>query len=244
MKFERAVRRLFRPSLLLHCPSFSLFLSLFGLRLARRSPSFSTVVPSARSLRLCFIPVFLFIVRGPGVGIDAYRVGRRGVVWREGRHETWQRYTTVPPAIAWMCIGNAAVTQHRVAALLLLMVLVRYALRRLRDIRQRQCRPFTTRFCNSILYEYQTRRRLPTVSRRDVGDTLTATCLPTESTFVEHVPKTTRIEQPRNQFELRIDECNVNDSSEMKITVSNLPRWNEYISLSKIVALWIHEYST
>lgn len=123
-----------------------------------------------------------------------------------------------------MCIGNAAVTQHRVAALLLLMVLVRYALRRLRDIRQRQCRAFTTRFCNSILYEYQTRRRLPTVSRRDVGDTLTATCLPTESTFVEHVPKTTRIEQPRNQFELRIDGCNVNDSSEMKIAVSNLPR--------------------
>lgn len=56
-----------------------------------------------------------------------------------------------------VCIGNAAVTQHRVAALLLLMVLVRYVLRRLRDIRQRQCRPFTTRFCNSILYEYPDR---------------------------------------------------------------------------------------
>lgn len=93
-----------------------------------------------------------------------------------------------------MYIGNAAVTQHRVAALLLLMVLVRYALRWLRDIRQRQCRPFTTRFCNSILYEYPTRRRLLMVSRRDVGDTLTATCLPTESTFMEHVSKTTRTE--------------------------------------------------
>lgn len=114
--------------------------------------------------------------------------------WCEGRESARDVATLhddhAIPAIALdVCIGNAAVTQHRVAAaLLLLMVLARYVLRRLRDIRQRQCRPFTTRFCNSILYEYPG----PGVvcprchDGATPGTPLTATCLPTESTFVEH----------------------------------------------------------
>lgn len=96
--WTRGATSLLSFSLLLY-PLF-LYLSHSYFRCPRYSYPFPAVVPSSQSLYLCFIPVFLLFVRAERVGIDAYRVGRRGVVWREGKHETWQRHTTVPPAMA------------------------------------------------------------------------------------------------------------------------------------------------
>lgn len=79
MKFERAVRRLFRPSLLLHCPSCTLFLSLFGVRLARHSPSYSTVVSSASVSPSLFYSCFP-LYRSRGRSGD-----RRLSCWTKGR---------------------------------------------------------------------------------------------------------------------------------------------------------------
>lgn len=95
----------------------------------------------------------------------------RGI--KGGKLETWQHYTTVPAAmdVAWhrqrssdSASGSSAVAAADGTA-------DARSASGLRDIRQLQCRPFATRFCNSF----------PKVHRPHGSTALSSTCLSTEN---------------------------------------------------------------